>query len=270
MLISVIVTTYNRPKALDRVLSALSEQEDRDFEVIVGDDGSREETGLLVRQWAGKFPVALKHAWQEDRGFRAARVRNLAASEASGEYFLFLDGDCVPQRHWVSRHRGLAEPGWMVAGNRVLLSERFTARVEDEKISLPDLGAMEIGRLVMRKDLNRLLPLVSIPTSLFRKIGAGRWQKVRTCNLGVWREDFERINGFDQVFSGWGYEDTDLAVRLLNSGVRHKSGAFATCVFHLYHPENDRSNRDANFIRVMDRLKSGVTQAEIGFRELKK
>jgi len=265
LLISVIVSTYNRPEALELVLSGLAEQDDAEFEVVVADDGSRGETRSLVEKLVSSFPVKLKYVWQEDLGFRAARVRNLAVEAASGSYLIFLDGDCVPPRQWVARHRALAEDGWMVAGNRVLLSKNFTERVERDKLSLPDMSGADILRIRLSGGINRLLPLVNLPFDWFRKIGSSRWEKVRTCNLAVWRKDFELVGGFDEVFAGWGYEDSDFAVRLLNSGVRHKNGAFATGVFHLYHPVRDRSSEDKNFILVMNRLKQGVTRAERGF-----
>lgn len=268
MLISVIVTTYNRPKALDRVLDALNEQEDRGYEVIVGDDGSRDDTRELIDAWKAKYSVRLGHAWQEDLGFRAARVRNLAAARAAGDYLVFLDGDCVPRRDWVGQHRFLAERGFMVAGNRVLVFKSFTKRVEDEKLKLQDFSFGECRKLASRHAINRVAPLVTLPFHPLRKAGSDKWQKIRTCNLGVWAEDFRKVNGFDELFTGWGYEDSDFAVRMLNAGVRRKTGDFATGVFHLYHPENDRGNSEENFSRVMARLKNGMIEAERGLREL--
>ena len=268
MLISVVVTTYNRPRALDRVLDALNEQRDRCYEVIVGDDGSREDTRELVNAWKRKYSVRLEHVWQEDLGFRAARARNLAAAAARGEYVVFLDGDCVPRMDWLCQHRSLAERGWMVAGNRVLVSKDFTRQIEDESIKLQRLSYVECVRLARAGALNRAFPLITLPFHPFRKAGAGKWQKIRSCNLGVWREDFERVNGFDELFTGWGYEDSDFAVRMLNAGIHRKLGAFATAVFHLFHQENDQNRRSENYRRLMDRLHSHAIEAERGLREL--
>jgi GT2 family glycosyltransferase len=87
---------------------------------------------------------------------------------------------------------------------------------------------------------------------------------VRTCNLGVWADDFRAVNGFDEVFEGWGYEDSDLAVRLLNHGVRRKEGAFATGVLHLWHRENDRARESENWQRLQRRIAAGTVRAELG------
>ncbi len=122
MTISVIVTTYNRPDALRAVLDGLAAQTDRDFEILVADDGSRDDTRELVEAVRSGVPVPIRHVWQEDRGFRAGAARNRATAQARGDYVIFLDGDCVPRPSFIARHRALAEAGWMVAGNRILLS----------------------------------------------------------------------------------------------------------------------------------------------------
>ena len=90
-------------------------------------------------------------------------------------------------------------------------------------------------------------------------IATSRWQRVRTCNLGVWMDDFRRVRGFDETFEGWGFEDSDLAVRLLNAGVRRKEGAFATGVLHLWHRENDRKHEGRNWELLQQRIRAGDT-----------
>jgi len=259
MPISVIVTTYNRPDALRAVLDGLGAQADRDFEAIVADDGSRDDTRALVERTSAAFPVPLAHVWQEDKGFRAGAARNRAAGRARGEYLVFLDGDCVPRPDFVARHRALAERGWMVAGNRVLLSEAFTARALQERLPLHAWSAQQWREARGRGDINRTLPLACLPLGPLRKVAASRWQRVRTCNLGVWTDDFRRVQGFDETFEGWGFEDSDLAVRLLNAGVRRKEGAFATGVLHLWHRENDRRHEGRNWDLLQQRIRSRET-----------
>jgi glycosyltransferase involved in cell wall biosynthesis len=264
MPISVIVTTYNRPDALRAVLAGLCAQVDRDFEVLVADDGSRDDTGTLVHATARDAPIEIRHVWQEDRGFRAGAARNRATAQAAGDYVVFLDGDCVPRPNFIARHRALAESGWMVAGNRVLLSEPFTRAVLDSGTPLHGWSTAQWKAARRRGEINRTLPLRHLPLGPLRKLAGSRWQRVRTCNLGVGRDDLQRVNGFDEVFEGWGYEDSDLAVRLINSGVRRKEGAYATGVLHLWHRENDRRAEGDNWNRLQQRLREGATRAEIG------
>ncbi len=267
MFVSVVATTYNRPDALRAVLAGLLAQADRSFEVLIADDGSRDETRSLITSTAAAAPLVIKHVWQDDRGFRAGAARNRAATQARGEYLIFLDGDCVPRRDFVARHRQLAEHGWMVAGNRVLLSESFTHQVlaSNEPIHSWSLSRWRAAR--RRGAVNRTLPLLRLPLGPIRKFGARRWQRIRTCNLGLWADDFRAVNGFDETYEGWGFEDSDLAVRLLNSGVRRKEGAFATGVLHLWHREHDRAREGANWQRLQQRITSHQIRASRGLEQ---
>lgn len=262
--ISVIVTTYNRPDALRAVLAGLFAQTDRDFEVLVADDGSGHETRRLVDSMARGAPVAVRHVWQQDRGFRAGAARNRAMAVAGGDYLIFLDGDCIPRPDWVAQHRRLAERGWMVAGNRILLSERLTRHVLEagEPVHAWSFGRWRLAQLAGH--INRTLPLRRLPLGPLRKLGATRWQRVRTCNLGVWAADFRAVNGFDERFEGWGFEDSDLAVRLINHGVRRKEGAFATGVLHLWHREHDRRFEAKNRELLQRRIASREVRAAVG------
>jgi glycosyltransferase involved in cell wall biosynthesis len=267
MTVSVVVTTYNRPDALRAVIDGLAAQKDRDFEVRIADDGSRDDTRELVQSMARTAGIPIEHVWQEDLGFRAGAARNRAAAGARGDYLIFLDGDCVPRPDFIAQHRSLSEPGWMVAGNRILLSEGFTQRALAER--LPIHGwSNERWQVAQREgSINRTLPLRTLPLGPLRKLAARRWQRVRTCNLAVWRRDFATVNGFDEAYEGWGFEDSDLAVRLLNAGVRRKEGAFATGVLHLWHRENDRRFEGENLQRLQQRIGSGVTCVERGLSQ---
>ncbi len=259
--ISVVVTTYNRPDALRAVLGGLLAQEDRGFEILVADDGSRDDTRGLVLSTAASSSVPLRHVWQEDKGFRAGAARNRAAAVATGDYLLFLDGDCVPRPDWIARHRALAERGWMVAGNRILLSESFTRLVLASGTPIHAFTPAQWEAAAKRKDINRTAPLQHRSLGPLRKLAARRWQRVRTCNLGVWMRDFRAVNGFDEVFEGWGFEDSDLAVRLINHGTRRKEGAYATGVLHLYHRENDRRFEGDNWDRLQQRIAGRAVRA---------
>ncbi len=261
---SVIVTTYNRPDALAAVLAGLAAQKDRDFEVLVADDGSRDETRQLVEGEIARFPVSLRHVWQEDQGFRAGAARNRAAAQSRGDYLIFLDGDCVPRPEWTARHRELAEPGWMVAGNRILLSPAFTQEVLATRAPIHTWDVKQWQAAAEEGVINRTLPLRHVALGPLRKLAARRWQRVRSCNLGVWARDFGRVNGFDETFEGWGYEDSDLAVRLLNAGVRRKEGALATGVLHLWHRENDRAREGINWDTLQERIADGTSRAAHG------
>lgn len=267
-LISVIVTTYNREDALEAVLSALSGQTDREFEVVVADDGSRPTTAALIERWKGRLGIPLSHVWQADRGFRAAEIRNRALLAARGDYCVFLDGDCIARADFVATHRRLAERGWFVTGNRVLLSRELTAAVLREGV-LPQ--TWNLTQWINRRaqgGVNRLAAVLRLPLGPLRKLRPGQWLGARSCNLAVWRSDLELVDGFDASFRGWGREDSDLLIRLLHSGVRRKDGRFATGVIHLWHEEEDRSQLDANDARLDAVQRSDRVRAQAGMSTL--
>jgi glycosyltransferase involved in cell wall biosynthesis len=264
MTTAVIVTTYNRPQALAAVLAGYFDQTDADFELLVADDGSTEETRTLVESHAARAPFPLHHVWQEDRGFRPGAARNRAAARTRAAYLVFVDGDCVPAPNFVRHHRKLAEQGFFLSGNRVLLSESFTQQVLATHAPIHQWRAARWLRAWAARDVNRLLPLLKLPDAAFRKRSPTRWEGVKSCNLSLWRADFMRVNGFDESYSGWGLEDSDLAIRLVHAGIHHKSARFATPVFHLWHREHDRSRLEQNQKLLDEIIASKRIEARVG------
>lgn len=261
---TVVVTTYNRPDALAAVLEGLRTQDAPGFEVVVADDGSTADTGERVRRFAAAAPFPVRHVWQDDCGFRAGAARNRAVANTRADYLIFTDGDCVPPPSFVRRHLALAQLGCFLAGNRVLLREAFTDRVLRERLPIHEWPARRWIAAWARREVNRALPLLTLPDGAWRVRRGLAWQGVKTCNLSLWRSDFERVNGFDERYAGWGLEDSDLVIRLLHAGVRHKSARLAAPVFHLWHRENDRSRLPENERRLREILASDVTVADAG------
>jgi glycosyltransferase involved in cell wall biosynthesis len=253
-LISVIVTTYNWEAALESCLRSLFAQHDLQFEIIVADDGSREETRLLINKLVLESPVSLQHCWHDDLGFRAGTIRNQAALASHGDYLIFIDGDCVVLPHFVQRHRNLRQRGYFVAGNRVLLNESFTRDVLSTALRLHEQPFLRFVQWRLQRKINRLLPFLLLPLSRWRLWRPQYWQQAMTCNLAIWKADFVAVNGFDQLFEGWGYEDSDLVIRLIHNGIFRKEGRFAVPILHLWHRQNDRSEQHSNYQRLLERL----------------
>lgn len=267
--ISVIVATYNRPDALDAVLRSLLRQSDPDFEVLVADDGSTDETKLVVDEWKARFNGRLGHVWHPDDGFRLAEIRNRAILAARGAYCIFLDGDCVARKDYVATHRALAHPGWFVTGNRLLLSRALTERILREKLE-PETWSFADWRGLRRAgEIKRLAPLISLPLGPLRLRRARDWRGAQGCNLGIWRSDLIAVDGFEGSFNSWGREDSDLLIRLMRAGVRRKDGRMATGVLHLWHPEADRSRLPENE-RRLDNIRTATRiRAERGLSALR-
>jgi glycosyltransferase involved in cell wall biosynthesis len=253
-LISVIVATYNRPDALDAVLRSLAGQGDADFEVLAADDGSRPDTAVVVDAWKGRVGRRLLHVWHPDEGFRLAEIRNRAILAAAGEYCIFLDGDCLARPNFLSAHRSLAERGWFVTGNRVLLSNELSQRILSERLKAEEWSSSQWLSQRLARKINRAAPLFSLPLGPLRKLNTLAWRGARGANIGIWRSDLIAVDGFDSGFSGWGREDSDLFVRLIRAGVRRKDGRWATGVLHLWHPEADRAPLAENERRLNEVL----------------
>ncbi|MGZ8223749.1 MAG: glycosyltransferase family 2 protein [Methylobacter sp.] len=267
-LISVIVSTYNWPDALSLCLESLYCQNDRDFEIIIADDGSTLINLEKNQTYCLKSPVSIKYIHHEDQGFRAATIRNKAVAQSKGDYLLFIDGDCILRPDFIARHRQLAAFGHFIPGNRILLSRIFTEEVLAQHIPLHLKPLPYFVFLRLQNKINRISALFRLPLGLLRNLQPKKWRKAMTCNLAIWKNDFMRVNGFDELFEGWGYEDSDLVIRLIYAGIERKEGRFAVSVLHLWHHQNDKSKQDLNYQLLMERLaqpdfifaKKGISQ----------
>ena len=268
-LISVIVSTYNRSDALCAVLDGLARQGDRGFEVIVADDGSRDEHVAALHARRGDWNFPLRHAWQPDVGFTLSAVRNLGVLQARGDYLVFLDGDCIPQADFVARHRALARRGRFIIGSRILLDPGLSAAIVERRAAAPRCGIAAL-RERLRGGINKLAPLcLRWPARWRRARTEFRWRGIRGCNLALWREDYLRIDGFDETFDGWGHEDADFVARLHAAGCARLDGYWATEVLHLWHREAARDAESANRRRVLERVRAGGAEprAERGLHQ---
>lgn len=265
--ISVIITTYNRPNALTAVLRAFSNQTLKDFEVIVADDGSKIETAKTILNLQRDLHYPLHHIWHADQGFRAATIRNKAAAYAKAEYLVFLDGDCIPRPTFLTNHQTLAEKNYFVVGHRVLLNQSFTEKILHLQLPVQKWKNKDWFIAWLKQSCNKCLPFLSIPLGPLRKITPQKWQGAKSCNLGIWKKDFIAVNGFDESYTGWGYEDSDLIIRLIRNEIKRKEGRFVVPVIHLWHSENDRSNEQQNYDQLMELLNSNHIQAKIGLNQ---
>jgi len=266
-LISVVLTTYNRSDALAVVLAALQRQTDKDFEVVIADDGSQPAHRARIREAANRCSFALAYVWHPDVGFTVARARNLGVAQSRGSYLILLDGDCVPDVDFIAQHRRLMQTGFLVNGSRCLLSPDFTQRVLGGSIDIVGRSWQYWLQQWRTGYASKIAPRLRVPDVGMRIESDFRWHGIRSCNMGLWRSDFEVVNGFDSSFQGWGHEDADLVLRMFHAGIRRKNGFFATEVFHLWHEEASRNRASANEVTVQQRMHSGIVRAPLGLRE---
>lgn len=250
-MISILLATYNWPEALKLCLESLATQTDRDFEIIIADDGSTEDTRALIESIKVLHPITITHLWQEDQGFRKTQILNQAIAAARGDYLIFLDGDCIVQPDFVERHRALAQQGYLVTGSRVLLDERLTKQL----LSWPKwdfkIFANHLLSYRLSGGINKYWPLkIKLGNSSWRDYKKFVWRRIKGCNMACWKADAKAINGFDESMTGWGHEDADFVFRLQRHQIQRKSGSWSTEVFHLFHKIHDQSNAQENARKV--------------------
>ena len=265
MLVSVIITTYNNPNFLEQNLNSFLNQKDKNFEIIVADDGSTKATEKLIKQYESKLKIS--HVWHNDDGFRAAKIRNEAVKISTGNYLVFIDGDCITFDDFIENHKKIAENGYFARGNRVMLSQTFSKKIINEKININLISKMKLIKLRIFKDMNRILPILRIINYPFRKIKKTKWEGAKTCNLGMWKSDFININGYDESYVGWGREDSDLVVRLINSNIFRKEAIFSTGVLHLKHEINSRENFSKNDKLLRETINKKKTYIKNGYKK---
>ena len=205
---------------------------------------------------------------QPDEGFRLARVLNLGALSVDAGFYLFMHGESVPRRHFIRAIRRCIRPGWFVAGRRVSLSQELTQRVIRERLPIHSWGLARWVRI--RHDIDSVAALTRRDR---RQVGARHLPEFLPHNrsygylLGVARNDFERVNGYDMRFEGWGEEDVDISVRLRRIGLRCGHAGPAATLIHLWHTSTVPGER-ANWYLLQETEQSNRVEALEGVREL--
>ena len=268
---SVIVSTYNRPDYLERVLHGYGAQTDRNFELVVADDGSGQSTADAITRAREATGLPVVHVWHENAGFRKSLILNRAIEASRGEYLLFTDGDCIPRRDLIEVHRRLARPRRFVAGGYLKLPEVVSAAIELDDVALGRIAELSWLRAVGWKPGRRALRLS--PSLFLARIYDALTPtsaEFQGNNASTWRDALVEVNGFESDM-GYGGLDKALGYRLKNARVSGIQARHRAVAVHLHH---DRPYRDADVIRrnreIMSRiLKEKETRARIGLSELR-
>jgi len=250
MRVSLIITTYNRPDALLLVLRSIELQTRMPNEVVIADDGSGLDTKKVIRSFSKKHNFKTIHSWQEDKGFRASKSRNKAIAKSKADYIILIDGDMILHPEFIKDHVNNAEPGYFIQGIRVLLTENTTRGVLENmsvNFSFFSQGIKNRKNAIHSNFLSRLF---SKKKNYLRGI--------KTCNMAFFKQDCVNINGFNNDFEGWGREDSEFIVRLLNSGINRKNIRFNALQFHLWHNENTRASLQQNDILLQNAIDNNI------------
>ncbi len=243
--ISLVIAVYGRPDILERVLVSLTGQTFKNFEVLIADDGSGPEIADLIERYRPLFPHPIVHVWHEDDGFRKTVVVNRAVTQASADYIVFIDGDCILHRLFLERHYTRRRPGWVLTGRRVMFDRELTERitmddVRTRRVEKPWFWLGHCGR-------NDWLHGIRFPFFFPWRNRYREHYEILGSNFSVHKEDFYRVNGYDERIVGRGLEDNNLCVRFINSGIAVKSIAFDALQYHCFHAA-DAIPHSADFV----------------------
>lgn len=244
---SVIISVYKNVAALRAVLYALDCQTEQDFEIIVSEDGQYAPISECVTQWKESHTTkCLIHLTQVDVGWRKNIALNRAVAASSTDYLLFLDGDCVPEKHWVEEHLAFRCAHEVITGRRVLLSPKATQMVLSNPHSVNAPAGLFFLLLVerLRGYKSRMENMLHIRTHWIRNCFIhDRERFILGCNFSMHKSDLLTVAGFDErfVYPGLG-EDIDLGNRLRRAGIYARSRRAALIVYHCYHPRLDTSS----------------------------
>ncbi|TKX32070.1 glycosyltransferase family 2 protein [Campylobacter estrildidarum] len=254
---ALIITTYNQKERLALVLDSVKHLSLTPDEVIIADDGSKNDTADLIKKYQKNFPCKLKHVWQEDLGFRAAKSRNNAIEASHCEYIILIDGDMILEKDFIKDHLKFSQKGLILQGSRTILNEN-----ESNKILKNQNFKLAFNKKGFKNQKNNFLANITykfskIDKKIFKKIELVKGSK--TCNMSFYKQDFEAIEGFNENFIGWGREDSEFVARFLfNNGIFRRI-KFNALAYHIYHQENNKNMLQSNHEIYLDTIKNQKT-----------
>lgn len=258
MKLSVIISTYNSPEWLKKVLLGYENQTTIGFEIVIADDGSGDETKTLLEQFKTSDRFTLKHIWHEDNGFRKWEIVNKAIAASSGDYLLLTDGDCIPHPALVATHLERAEEGRFLSGGYCKLPMITSKAIGSDDIATGRIFEIswlyQNGYSISTKWLKILALKWGINDLLDRLTPAKK--TFNGNNSSCFKKDALAINGFDErILYGGG--DREFGYRLEHLGIRPKVIRYSTICLHLDHPRGYKSKEvRAKNLAMIDETRS--------------
>ncbi|EDP1927694.1 glycosyltransferase [Campylobacter jejuni] len=251
---ALIITTYNQKERLKLVLDSVKNLAFLPNEVLIADDGSKEDTARLIKEYQKDFPCSLKHIWQEDEGFRLSKSRNKTIKNADSEYIIVIDGDMILEKDFIKEHLEFAQRKLFLQGSRVILNKK-----ESEEILNKDDYRIAFNKKDFKSSKNSFLAKILYNLSkkdekIFKKTTLIKG--IRGCNMSFFKTDFDELDGFNENFIGWGREDSEFVARFLfNKGIFRRL-KFKAIAYHIYHEENSKKMLESNRHIYLDTIKN--------------
>lgn len=266
--VGVIISTYNNPAWLEKVLWGYLYQTHPANEIVIADDGSTAETKQLIESFQNKLPI--KHVWHEDNGFQKSRILNSALIASQSDYLIFTDQDCIPRKDFIATHIKYAKRGYFLSGGYFKLPMNISLKltqkeIESEKaFSISWLKGQRLKcsfkctKLLKNKHFTRLMNYVTTAKATWNG-----------CNASGWRDDFFTINGFNEEMQ-YGGQDREFGERLFNLGIKSKQIRYSAIVVHLDHkrPYKTKESIEKNIRIRINTRKSGTIETPNGIKQL--
>jgi glycosyltransferase involved in cell wall biosynthesis len=260
---ALIISTYNRPDALELCLLSVMSQDTLPDEILIADDGSEVDTRDLIESYRERFPVTFKHIWHPDEGFRLASIRNKAIANVSSDYIIQIDGDLILHQNFISDHLRFAKQKTFVRASRIYMDKELSQRLLQEK---------NVQISIFTRGLSNKLSALRLPfiwkffEYRYKNKGDERYE-IHGCNMAYWRKDAIAVNGYNEEFTGWGPEDKEFVVRMLNSGSKRRFIKMGALVFHLYHSESSKDNLQKNELIFKSAIANKISYSKIGLNQ---
>lgn len=258
--VGLLISTYNWPEALNLVLMSILDQTVMPDEILIADDGSGKATKDLIDSYRKKFTIPIKHHWQEDNGFRKTIIINKAIADTACDYIIQIDGDILMSTHFIEDHVRVSEPGYYIRGSRVLMQLK-------KSLHIIKSGSLKRPNPLSKGIINRVNAFrVPVISSFFIKRSM-RTDNLHGSNCAYWREDFIKVNGYNNEMHGWGYEDIELAARFVNIGLKQKKVKMLSICYHLYHKFSGRERESINWDLYLEAVKGKLVTCANGYKE---
>lgn len=251
--VSLIISVYNNIRALELILNALTIQDERNFELLIADDGSGDDMHMFISEFRAKSDLDITHIYQEDIGFRKTKILNSAIKHASTDYLIFIDGDCIPHSRFISQHSANREADTVLCGRRVNLSKKISDSITVEKVLSKDFEGKKLSHIIdsFRSKSTRSTFVeegIFLKNKTLRKLVLKDEPHILGCNFSLHKKTIEKINGFDENYNGPGIgEDSDIEYRLRLAEVKFKSIRNLAILFHLYHLQTSESTMNMKY-----------------------
>lgn len=259
---SVIAAFYNNISYLKLVLVGFERQTEKDFELIIADDGSKKEVVKEIECTSSNYSFRIKHIWHPDKGFRKNKILNQAILTSSSEYLIFIDSDCVPHSKFVEEHLNAKQENIVLTGRRVNLSKKITDGLTIENIKE---GFLQSNNLLMVEDAifgksNYVEKGFYFENNFLRKLFNKKSRGLLGCNFSLFKKDILAINGFDERYEAPSIgEDSDVQFRLELNGIKVKSVNHIAVQYHLYHILQERLQKNLDLFKEVKKANVAFT-----------